>query len=169
MKRLVLAAAVLVALILSVGTVFAAGGTKVCIPEKEGKTIVTPKGGVCKVKYTLTELGAEGKEGPQGKEGEKGTGFAGAVNANGSISNGSGFTVSNPKTGEYELSLPSFGLCVASVEAPDTPVTPLYEGTAALADVVQQCKADTDIVIVRIFNTSGIPIENGFSFISQTG
>ena len=44
----------------------AAGGTKVCVPEKEGATIKTPKGGVCKPKYTLTELGAEGKEGKPG-------------------------------------------------------------------------------------------------------
>ncbi len=48
MKRMVLAAVVLGALVLTVGTVFAAGGTKVCLPEKEGKTIVTPKAGTCK-------------------------------------------------------------------------------------------------------------------------
>jgi hypothetical protein len=48
MKRAVFAIAVLVGAVLTVGTVFAAGGTKVCIPEKEGKPLVTPKGGVCK-------------------------------------------------------------------------------------------------------------------------
>ncbi|HEV2981872.1 MAG TPA: hypothetical protein VGX51_10610, partial [Solirubrobacteraceae bacterium] len=72
MKRIVLAVAVLAVLALTVGTVFAAGGTKVCLPGKEGKPIVTPKSGVCKPGYTLTELGAEGKEGAQGKEGPAG-------------------------------------------------------------------------------------------------
>jgi hypothetical protein len=48
----------------------AAGGTKVCVPTaKEGKPLVTPKAGVCKAGYALTELGAEGKEGPEGKSG----------------------------------------------------------------------------------------------------
>ena len=34
-----------------------ASGLKECVPAKEGKPIVTPKGGVCKVGYTLTEVG----------------------------------------------------------------------------------------------------------------
>lgn len=50
----------------------ASGGLKLCIPAKEGKPTVTPKGGVCKTGYTLQELGAEGKEGAKGERGEKG-------------------------------------------------------------------------------------------------
>jgi hypothetical protein len=52
----------------------AAAGIKVCVPAKEGKPIVTPKAGVCKTGYTLTELGEgkEGKEGQTGKEGPPG-------------------------------------------------------------------------------------------------
>ncbi|HUB10061.1 MAG TPA: hypothetical protein VMB50_23860 [Myxococcales bacterium] len=54
-----------------------AAGVKVCIPSKEGKPIITPKAGVCKTGYTMTEFGGagegkEGKEGPPGKEGAPG-------------------------------------------------------------------------------------------------
>ncbi len=42
---------------------------KVCVAAKEGKPVVTPKGGVCKKNYTLTEVN---KEGPEGKEGAPG-------------------------------------------------------------------------------------------------
>jgi hypothetical protein len=173
MKRVVLATAVLAGLVLTVGPVFAAGGTKVCVPAKEGKPIVTPKGLVCKANYTLTELGAEGKEGkegPKGATGEKGApGFAGAVNPNDSIANGSGFTVSNPKTGEYELTLSAFGSCLADDEAPDTTATPFYEGSATMADVTQQCQNAVFVITVRIFNGKGEPVESGFAFISQPG
>ncbi|HST33709.1 MAG TPA: hypothetical protein VLJ80_09360 [Solirubrobacteraceae bacterium] len=50
----------------------AAAGLKVCVPGVEGKPIVTPKAGVCKAGYTLTELGAEGKEGKEGPAGKEG-------------------------------------------------------------------------------------------------
>ena len=42
---------------------------KVCVAAKEGKPVVTPKEGVCKRNYTLTEAN---KEGPEGKEGQQG-------------------------------------------------------------------------------------------------
>lgn len=51
------------------------GPLKVCVATKEGKPILTPKGGVCKKGYTLTEVnkeGPEGKAGPQGVRGEPG-------------------------------------------------------------------------------------------------
>lgn len=57
------------------GSALAAGGIKVCVPTlKEGKPIVTPKLGVCKTGYALSELpeGKEGKEGQPGKEGPEG-------------------------------------------------------------------------------------------------
>ncbi len=72
MKRIAILGIALVALFLTVNNVFASGGTKVCVPAKEGKPIVTPKSGTCKTGYMLTELGAEGKEGPAGKEGPPG-------------------------------------------------------------------------------------------------
>jgi hypothetical protein len=59
-----------IAFLTLVGPATASGGTKVCVPSKEGKQIVTPKAGLCKAGYTLTELGAEGKEGKQGPEGK---------------------------------------------------------------------------------------------------
>jgi hypothetical protein len=45
---------------------------KVCVPAKENTPIKTPKAGACPAKYTLTELGGEGKEGKQGPEGKEG-------------------------------------------------------------------------------------------------
>ncbi|MHB8531512.1 MAG: hypothetical protein ACYDC2_02215 [Solirubrobacteraceae bacterium] len=176
MKRIVLIASLMVALVLTVGTVFAAGGTKICVPEKGGGTLKTPQGGVCKAKYTLTELGAEGKEGPQGKEGKEGpkgengvSGLAGVVNPNGSIVNGTGFTVTNPSTGEYEVSLSSLGTCTTISHSADTVVTPSFEGQAVMADVVPSCKANTRISIVTIYSTSGTRVENGFTFFAQAG
>lgn len=51
-------------------------GTKLCIPEKEGKSVLSPNSaGKCKTKYMLAELGEEGppgKEGPAGPTGEAG-------------------------------------------------------------------------------------------------
>lgn len=44
-----------VALIIASGAM--ASGTKLCISEKEGGSVKTPKGGVCPKKYQLTELG----------------------------------------------------------------------------------------------------------------
>ena len=43
---------------------------KLCVSEREGGAVKTPKHGDCSKNYKLTELGAEGKE---GKEGPKGT------------------------------------------------------------------------------------------------
>jgi hypothetical protein len=73
LRGVTVAACVAVGMLLTVASgAMASGATKVCVPEKEGATLKTPKAGVCKPKYKLTELGAEGKEGPQGKEGSKG-------------------------------------------------------------------------------------------------
>jgi hypothetical protein len=52
--------------LLTASGALATGGTKVCVPEREGAAIKTPKGGACSAKFTLTELGAEGKEGKPG-------------------------------------------------------------------------------------------------------
>jgi hypothetical protein len=51
---------------------WAAGGTKLCVPNKEGAGLVTPKHGKCKKGYKLTTLGAEGKQGAAGKPGPEG-------------------------------------------------------------------------------------------------
>ena len=174
MKRSVLIVVAVVVLMLTVGTVFAAGGTKVCVPAKENSPIKTPKAGVCLAKYTLTELGAEGKEGPQGKEGKEGPkgengagGLIGVVAANGSIVNGEGFTVSNPGTGEYVIELTGLPICTTISHSADTVVTPDYEGQAVMADVVPNCMANTRKTTVTIFSTTGIKVENGFTFSSQ--
>jgi hypothetical protein len=68
----IVGAIALVGLLVVFATSAMAAGLKVCVPAKEGKPIVTPKAGVCKAGYTLTELGGEGKEGPAGKEGKEG-------------------------------------------------------------------------------------------------
>jgi len=174
MKRIILVTAVMAALVLTVGTVFAAGGTKVCVPVKEGGTIKTPKGGVCAAKYALAELGAEGKEGPQGPEGKEGPkgqngagGVTGLVLANGSIANGAGFAVSNPSTGEYVITLTGLPICSTILHSADTVVTPDYEGQAVMADVVPTCMANTPIATVTIYSTTGTKVENGFTFFSQ--
>jgi len=174
MKRSVLIIVVMVALVLTVGTVFAAGGTKVCVPAKENSPIKTPKGGVCAAKYTLTELGAEGKEGPQGAEGKEGPkgengagGLVGIVAANGSIVNGEGFTASNPGTGEYVIDLTGLPTCTTISHSADTVVTPDYEGQAVMADVVPTCMGSTRKTTVTIYSTTGTKVENGFTFSSQ--
>lgn len=83
MRRLALLVISLSVISLMVGTVFASGGTKACVPAKEGKAIVTAKEGACKSGYTLTEIGAEGK-GPTGPAGAKGeTGATGATGPEG--------------------------------------------------------------------------------------
>jgi hypothetical protein len=184
MKRTVFAVVLVAVLVLAVGTVFAAGGTKVCL--KEGKPVRSPQGGVCKPGYTLTELGAEGKEGPAGKEGKEGpagkegkegpkgatgpSGLVGAVTPGGTALNGT-FTVSNPNTGEYEI-IPPFGkfpVCAASSETPDTIVTPVYEGQPVMAHAVDVCKGGEPDITVKILNTNGVPSQNGFSFVSLLG
>jgi hypothetical protein len=47
-KRAVFAVVLVAALVLTVGTVFAAGGTKVCVPQTENKPLRTPQGGCAK-------------------------------------------------------------------------------------------------------------------------
>ncbi len=186
MKRIILVTTVVVALVLTVGTVFAAGGTKVCVPVKEGGTIKTPKGGVCAAKFALAELGAEGKEGPQGKEGPPGAegpqgpegkegpkgqngagGVTGLILANGSIANGEGFTVSNPSTGEYVITLAGLPFCTTILHSADTVVTPDYEGQAVMADVVPNCMSGIDRATVTLYSTTGTKVQNGFTFFSQ--
>jgi hypothetical protein len=98
-------------------------------------------------------------------------GFAGAVNANGSTFNGTGFTVTNPSTGEYEIVLPTatFGTCAAASEVPDTTVSPYSEGNPVFADVTVHCTTSKPRVIVKIYASPSTPTENGFAFISQAG
>jgi hypothetical protein len=74
MRHIIIVTGLAVALVmaLTAGSAAAAGGIQICVPAKEGKPIVTPKGGGCKSGYTETELGAEGKEGPQGERGPEG-------------------------------------------------------------------------------------------------
>ena len=180
MKRTILGVAVLAVLVLTVSTVFAAGGTKVCLPGKEGKPIVTPKSGVCKPGYTLTEFGAEGKEGPAGKEGKEGpkgekgiqgekglSGLAAAVTSGGSVANGK-ITVSKSGTGEYAVhwEAGAFPTCATAAEVPDTVVTPVYEGIAVMADVVSKCEFNEPAYAVTIFSNGGVKTDNGFSLIS---
>jgi hypothetical protein len=59
MKRFVLMMAVIGTVLLLVASGAWSGPVKLCIPSKEGKTPVTPKGGVCKRGYTLSELPGE--------------------------------------------------------------------------------------------------------------
>ncbi len=119
MRRVISAGVLLTALFLTVGTVFASGGgVKLCVSEKEGGAIKTPKKGACSKGYKLTELGAEGKEGhegPEGPEGEEGRqGPAGpvhevveALNANCTLQVPSTKVITREvKSGECELKFP---------------------------------------------------------------
>lgn len=72
MKRLVLADVALAAIFLMLMGTAMGAGVKVCVPSKEGKPLVTPKAGVCKSGYTLTELGEKGEKGAKGEKGERG-------------------------------------------------------------------------------------------------
>jgi hypothetical protein len=45
---------------------------KLCVPNREGAGLVTPKHGKCKKGYKLTTLGAEGKAGAEGIQGAAG-------------------------------------------------------------------------------------------------
>jgi hypothetical protein len=76
-RTALVAVGVLVSVALMAAPSLAAGGTKLCIPTTENSPVKTPlKNGTCvntkTEKYTLTELGAEGKEGKQGPEGKQG-------------------------------------------------------------------------------------------------
>jgi hypothetical protein len=62
----------------------AAGGVRLCVPDKEGAPALTPKAGACKAKYKLVELGSQGRQGREGTEGRQGKqGPAGAPGAQG--------------------------------------------------------------------------------------
>ena len=61
-----------------------ASGTKLCLPAKEGKPVLTPTKGACPKHYTLTELGEKGPTGPTGATGQQGAkGVTGATGASG--------------------------------------------------------------------------------------
>jgi len=78
MKRMIAAGVVLLASLLTVGTVLASGGgVKLCIPENHNLAILTPNAklqctSVASSHYTLKEIGAEGKEGATGARGPTG-------------------------------------------------------------------------------------------------
>ena len=93
-----------VAVLATVGTVLASGGgTKVCLPNKEGRFIKTAKGGSCSGQYKLTELGAEGKEGAKGA-----TGSTGPQGSSGSIGPPGPAGASSPLVfGPYQTSAPN--------------------------------------------------------------
>jgi hypothetical protein len=64
LRRVPLAAFAVVGLLLvGAGVVLATAGSstpaKVCVPAKENKPIVTPKGGACKAGYTMGEIGSQ--------------------------------------------------------------------------------------------------------------
>src|SRR2546423_8659875 len=76
-RAALIAVGVLVSVLLMAAPSWATGGTKLCIPTGENAPVKTPlKNGTCantkNEKFTLTELGAEGKQGPEGKEGKEG-------------------------------------------------------------------------------------------------
>jgi hypothetical protein len=64
-----------------------ASGVKLCVPNAEGKSTITPVKGMCPKGYTLVELGEEGPTGKTGATGPSGvtgaTGPAGATGASG--------------------------------------------------------------------------------------
>jgi hypothetical protein len=72
LRGVAVAACAAVGLLAVLASESTASSIKVWVPEKEGTSIVTPTAGVCKAKYTLTEVGTEGKEGAPGKEGAEG-------------------------------------------------------------------------------------------------
>jgi hypothetical protein len=59
MRRIGLVGVAVVALLLTLAAGAWAAPVKLCIPTKEGKSPVTPKAGVCRTGYTLTELPGE--------------------------------------------------------------------------------------------------------------
>jgi hypothetical protein len=69
LRGVVAAACLAASLAAVVASTATATPLKVCVPEKEGGTIKTPKAGACATKYKLTELGGEG---PKGEKGEPG-------------------------------------------------------------------------------------------------
>lgn len=129
---------------------------KVCVPAKAGKTLVTPKGGVCKTGYTLTTVGANGETGatgatgttgatgPYGPTGETGTRgatgptgagvetIAGYVMSDGSVGSGTHFTVAHLGTGRYEVRFPPGAW---ERQCPNLTVTPFGNATVLIAVV----------------------------------
>ena len=95
LRSVPLAAAIAAAALLVIaGVVMASGPSSpltVCVPAKEGKPIITRKGGVCKTGYTLTEVGKEGPEGKQGPEGGSGLGTWTAVALSGKVQQVAGY------------------------------------------------------------------------------
>jgi hypothetical protein len=62
----------LATLAVTAGAAQAAGGLKLCVPKREGASLVTPKHGKCPKGAHLTTLGQEGNAGPTGKAGSEG-------------------------------------------------------------------------------------------------
>jgi hypothetical protein len=62
----------LVTLAVTAGAAQAAEGLKLCVPKREGASLVTPKHGKCPKGAHLTTLGQGGKVGPAGKAGSEG-------------------------------------------------------------------------------------------------
>jgi hypothetical protein len=70
---------VLVCVSITAVPAWAGSGIKLCVPKKEGSSILTPKHGRCNKGYRLTGIGAEGKHGTEGKQGPEGkAGFTAA-------------------------------------------------------------------------------------------
>src|SRR6202011_6040095 len=59
-------------LTVGVGSAWAGSGIALCVPKKEGASLLTPKHGACKKGYHLTSVNLEGKPGAAGKEGKPG-------------------------------------------------------------------------------------------------
>lgn len=59
LRGMAAAVGVAVGVLLAVASGAMAAGLQVCVPEKEGAVLKTPKAGVCKAKYTKSELPSE--------------------------------------------------------------------------------------------------------------
>lgn len=73
------ASVALVCVSITVVPAWAASGIRLCIPKKEGSSILTARRGRCRKGYRLTGIGAEGTRGAEGKQGPEGrAGFTAA-------------------------------------------------------------------------------------------
>ena len=72
LRGMVGAACIVVAISAAAPSGAMASGVKLCVSEKEGGAVKTPKAGVCAKGYKLTEFGGEGKAGEKGEPGPKG-------------------------------------------------------------------------------------------------